>query len=66
MMGKDIAARARNIKATRKLYRVDVVARVESEDDISFWQKAIHETRPNVKVKFLPAELSEANVRQRG
>lgn len=61
-----LAARARNLKASRFLYRVDVVARVESEDDIAFWQKAIHTVRPNVKVKFIPAEVSESNERQRG
>lgn len=66
MSGNDIAARARNIKASRLLYRVDVVARVESEDDITFWQKAIHEARPNVKVKYLPADTSGADIRQRG
>lgn len=66
MSGNDIAARARSIKASRLLYRVEVVARVESEDDITFWQKAIHETRPNVKVKYLPAETSGADARQRG
>ena len=66
MAEKDIAAMARNIKASRRLYRVDIVARVESEDDIAFWQKAIHTARPSIKVKFLPAETSDSNVRQRG
>lgn len=62
----DFAARVRNIKASRFMYRVDVVARVESEDDIAFWQKAIHHVRPTVKAKFIPAEVSESNERQRG
>lgn len=35
---KDYAARVRNLKASRFLYRADVIARVESEDDIAFWQ----------------------------
>ena len=61
-----MAARARNLKASRFLYKADVMARVESEDDIAFWQKAIHTVRPNVKVKFIPAEISESNERQRG
>lgn len=68
-MGKEdneLAARARNLKASRFLYRVDVVARVESEDDISFWHKAIRCVRPGVKVKFIPAEVSESKERQRG
>lgn len=32
---KDYAARVRNLKASRFLYRADVIARVESEDDIA-------------------------------
>lgn len=66
MAERDFGARAENIKASRLLYRVDVIARVESEDDIPFWQKSIHSVRPNVKVKFIPAELSESNSKQRG
>lgn len=63
---KDYAARVRNLKASRFLYRADVIARVESEDDIAFWQKAIHHVRPSVKVKFIPAEVSDSNTKQRG
>lgn len=63
---KDYAARVRNLKASRFLYRADVIARVESEDDIAFWQKAIHHVRPSVKVKFIPAEVSDSNFKQRG
>ncbi len=32
---KDYAARVRNLKASHFLYRADVIARVESEDDIA-------------------------------
>lgn len=63
---KDYAAWVRNLKNTRFMYRVDVIARVESEDDIAFWQKAIHYLRPSVKVKFIPAEISGSKARQRG
>lgn len=66
MEERGFAARVRNLKASRFLYRADVIARLESEDDIAFWQKAIHEVRPNIKVKFIPAEVSESNARQRG
>ncbi len=66
MDDRDFAARVRNLKASRHLYRVDVIARVESEDDIPFWQKVIQRVRPMVKVKFIPAEVSAENVRQRG
>lgn len=36
MEEKNYAARVRNLKASRFLYRADVIARVESEDDIAF------------------------------
>ena len=32
---KYYAARVRNLKASRFLYRADVIARVESEDDLA-------------------------------
>ena len=35
---KRLAQFARNLAATRHLYRVSLVARVESEEDIPFWQ----------------------------
>lgn len=65
---RQTGAVARNLKGLRHLYRTDLIARVESEDDIQFWQNAISKGRPGKKVKFLPAEISEANadVRQRG
>lgn len=58
MAEKDFAARIRSIKASRKLYRVDVVARVESEDDIAFWQKAIHTARPLIFQMFHPVRVA--------
>lgn len=39
MNDRDLSARIRNLKASRFLYRVDVVARLESEDDIAFLAK---------------------------
>ena len=64
---KRLAQYARNLAATRHLYRVSMVARVESEEDIPFWQHALSRSRPDLKVKYLPSESGEGtNVRQRG
>ena len=58
---------ARNLKYTRSLYRVNIVARVESEEDIPFWQYAFSHSRQDLKVKFLPCEIGDGtDVRQRG
>ncbi|MBR1652184.1 MAG: DUF4435 domain-containing protein [Alloprevotella sp.] len=64
---KRLAQYARNLAATRLLYRVSLVARVESEEDIPFWQHAFSHSRPDLKVKYLPGENGEGtDVRQRG
>ena len=48
-------------------YRVNTIARVESEEDILFWQHAFSQSRPDLKVKYLPSENGEGtDVRQRG
>lgn len=58
---------AKNLKASRILYRVDVMARVESEDDIDFWQYVFHQAKPGLKVKFLPSDNGkDSDSRQRG
>ena len=44
-----------------------MVARVESEEDIPFWQHAFGQARPDLKVKFLPSDSGNgADARQRG
>ena len=46
-------------------YRVNTIARVESEEDIPFWQHAFSQSRPDLKVKYLPSENGEGtDVRQ--
>ena len=40
MEERGFAARVRNLKASRFLYRADVIARLESEDDIAFLAKS--------------------------
>lgn len=58
---------ARNLTASRHLYRVSTVARVESEEDIPFWQHVFSLTRHDLKVKFLPSDNgSGSDARQRG
>ena len=58
---------ARNLTASRLLYRVSTVAKVESEEDIPFWQYAFSVARPGQKVKFVASEAGTgADVRQRG
>lgn len=58
---------ARNLTASRHLYRVSMVARVESEEDIPFWQHVYSLTRHDLKVKFLPSDTgSGPDARQRG
>lgn len=58
---------AKNLKASRILYRVDVMARVESEDDIGFWQFVFHQAKPGLRVKFLPSDSGKGpDSRQRG
>ena len=58
---------AKNLKASRFLYRVDVMARVESEDDIDFWQYVFHRAKPGLRVKFLPSDSGKnPDSRQRG
>lgn len=64
---KRLAQFARNLSKTRYLYRVSVIARVESEDDIPFWQYVFSQSRPDLKLKFLPSENGDGtDVRQRG
>lgn len=64
---KRLALVARNLAATRLLYRVSMVARVESEEDIPFWQHAFGQARPDLKVKFLPSDSGNGtDARQRG
>jgi hypothetical protein len=64
---KRLALVARNLAATRLLYRVCMVARVESEEDIPFWQHAFGHARPDLKVKFLPSDSGNGtDARQRG
>lgn len=64
---KRLALVARNLAATRHLYRVSIVARVESEEDIPFWQHAFGHARGDLKVKYLPSDSgSGADARQRG
>jgi len=64
---KRLAQFARNLAATRHLYRVNTIVRVESEEDIPFWQHAFSHSRPDLKVKYLPGENGEGTeVRQRG
>lgn len=64
---KRLSAIARNLKAARHLYKVGVMARVESEDDIAFWQGVIHVANPKATVKFLPSEpAGGVEARQRG
>lgn len=46
-----LALVARNLAAARHLYRVSMVARVESEEDIAFWQHVFSHARPDLKVK---------------
>lgn len=58
---------ARNLTASRLLYRVSTIVRVESEDDIPFWQHVFSISRPGQKVKFLPSETGSGPIaRQRG
>ena len=58
---------ARNLTASRHLYRVSMVAKVESEEDIPFWQHVYSLTRHDLKVKFLPSDTgSGPDARQRG
>lgn len=58
---------ARNLTASRLLYRVSTIVRVESEDDIPFWQYVFSISRPKQKVKFLPCETGSGSItRQRG
>ena len=57
---------ARNIENLRFLYRVDVIARVESDIDIEFWRKVIASARPGKKVKFLPADNTDQKFRKTG
>lgn len=58
---------ARNLAASRQLYRVSLVAKVESEEDIRFWRYVFSQARPDLKVKFLPSEIgNDMDVRQRG
>ena len=58
---------ARNLTASRHLYRVSMVARVESEEDIPFWQHVYSLTKHDLKVKFLPSDTgSGPDARQRG
>lgn len=63
--GTYLDAVARNLMQSRFLYRVDVIARVEAEDDIDFWRGVIHNARPTVKVKFIPSEVA-SGVRHQG
>lgn len=63
--GTYLEAVARNLMQSRFLYRVDVIARVEAEDDINFWRGVIHNARPTVKVKFIPSEVT-SGVRHQG
>lgn len=64
---KRLALVARNLAASRLLYRVSMVARVESEEDIPFWQHAFGHARPDLKVKYLPSDSgSGTEARQRG
>lgn len=64
---KRLALVARNLAATRLLYRVSMVVRVESEEDIAFWQHAFSHARPDLKVKYLPSDSGcGTDARQRG
>ena len=64
---KRLALVARNLAASRHLYRVSMVARVESEEDIPFWQHAFGHTRPDLRVKYLPSDSGNGpDARQRG
>lgn len=62
-----VRAVVRNLTAARLLYKVSTMAKVESEDDIPFWQHAFRKARPDQKVKFLASEAGcGTDVRQRG
>ena len=62
-----LALVARNLSAARHLYRVSMVARVESEEDIPFWQHVFGHARPDLKVKYLPSDSgNDVDSRQRG
>lgn len=64
---KRLSQIARNLAAARHLYRVGLIARVESEDDIPFWQYVFSQARPDLKVKYLPGESGNGtDARQRG
>lgn len=52
------AAIARNLKSSRFLKRVDVIAYVEDKEDITFWQQTISHSRPGVKVSFIPGDCT--------
>ena len=64
---KRLSQIARNLAAARHLYRVGLIARGESEDDIPFWQYVFSQARPDLKVKYLPGESGNGtDARQRG
>ncbi len=58
-MSRPVAAIARNLAASRFIYKVDVVAMVESEEDIEFWRLVFKKAKPRLKVKFLPGEIAD-------
>lgn len=61
------SAVAQNLGNIYILSKVDVVLRVESEDDITFWQKALHAARPSLKAKFFPCTIGgNGEIRQKG
>ena len=61
-----VAAVARNLAASRFLYKVDAVAMVESEEDIEFWRLAFNKAKAGFKVKFLPGEITDTGELHKG
>lgn len=57
---------AKNLTAARRLWNVDVVARLEDSEDVMFWQTMFHAARPDVRVKFLPCSISNSGMRVTG
>lgn len=57
---------AKNLTAARRLWNVDVVARLEDSEDVMFWQTVFHVARPSVRVKFLPCSISNSGMRVTG
>lgn len=57
---------AKNLTAARRLWNVDVVARLEDSEDVMFWQTVFHAARPSVRVKFLPCSISNSGMRVTG